>query len=128
MGALWHLLRLLAGACTARGFRSDHLRPVALLCRSTRKLGQPKGKPQNMGCCLLLGVSTQHLVPPAPRTGGTGEGSLGLSGLEKNKFSFCTSTCNYTLNKPLLPVASPKTTSRLTHAGQQILNFFLRTC
>ena len=50
----------------------------------------------------------------------------GLSGLEKMKvfvLHFC--TCNYTLYKPLLPVASPKTTSRLTHAGQQILKFSL---
>ena len=61
---------------------------VALLCRSSQKLDQPKGKPQNIGCCLLLGVSTQHPVPPAPRRGGTGEGSVGLSGLEKTSFRF----------------------------------------
>ena len=120
------LLIVCTCACTARGFRSDHLRPVALLCRSSQKLGQPKGQPQNMGCFLLLGVSTQHPVPPAPRRGGTGEGSLGLSGLEKKQvfvLHYC--TCNYSLNKPLLPVASPKPTSRLTHAGQQILIFLV---
>ena len=61
---------------------------VALLFRSNQKLGQPEGKPQNMGCCLLLGVATQHPVPPAPGRGGTGEGSLGLSGLEKTSFRF----------------------------------------